>query len=297
MRYSLLIVVAVSLGVTNRASADVYSYYVSSLEALTDASTLVVLGTVQRKGTTTLKDVERAVKGTADKPFPAIENLSKVVTAADENRALLFLRPAAKPPALEVHYVIYLNKHTIPPKADKVAYYQGLFPQHSSAGEPKSFHGSRCAAIDKTGNVIIDPDAVVKAVEARVKLHPKRVSDDGFYAKHGEQLEDNESDYNVLVPFDPEFKKDFLKQLGSKSGWDRYIAAQRLSHYKEQDVIAALKKCLDDDYVAELRTNADPEKRKPYYAVRKAAYEALKAWDIDVPRPELDPPPTVKKPE
>jgi hypothetical protein len=304
LRYSLLLAVAASLGMTNRASADVYSYYVSSLESLTDGSTVIVLATVVREqqsgakqATTRLKEVERALKGTADKPFPALENLSKVVTAPGENRVLLFLRPAAKAPALEIDYVIYLNKHTIPKGADRAAYYQGLLPCHTSAWEPKSFRSERCAAIDKEGTVLIDPDAVITNVEARAKLHPKRVSDEGFYAKRGAQLEDNESDYNVLVPYDPEFRKGFLKLLGSENGWDRYVAVLRLSHYKDEEVIAALKKCLTDDYVAELRIKPDdPSKHKPYFAVRKEAYETLRAWNINVTRPELEPPANLAPP-
>jgi hypothetical protein len=299
MRYSLLLAVAVSLGAPNRARADVYSYYVSSLESLTDASTVIVLGTVVREkaagakeATTHLKGVERAVKGTADKPFPAIENLSRIVKAPGENRVLLFLRPAAKPPALEVDYIIYLNKHTVPANADRAGYYRSLLPHHTSAWEPKSFHSTHCIAVEKTGNVLIDPESVIKAVEARVKLHPKRVSDECFYAKRGQQLEDNESDYNVLVPYDPEFRKDFLEELGSDHGWYRYVAVLHLSHYKDDEVIAALKKCLTDDYVCELRIKPDdPGRPKPYFAVRRAAYEALRAWNIDVARPELEPPP------
>ena len=304
MRYSLLLAVTVSLCATNHAKADLYSYYVSSLESLTDASPVVVLGTVVReqqasakKATTRLKGVERAVKGTADKPFPAIENLSKVVTAPGKNRVLLFLSPAATPAALKVDYVIYLNKHTVPANASRAAYYQSLLPGYSSAWEPMRFHSARCIVIDKTGNVLIDPASVIKAVEARVKLHPKRVSDEGFYAKRGQQLEDDESDYNVLVPYDPEFRKSFLKQLSSKYGWDRYVAVLRLGHYKDDEVIAALKKCLTDTYVCKLRVKPDdPSRHKPYFAVRKAAYAALRAWNIDITRPELEPPPKLAPP-
>jgi hypothetical protein len=304
MRYSLLLAVAVSLGATNRAKADLYSYYVSSLEALTDASSVIVVGTVVREkaadakqATTRLTKVERAVKGTAGEPFPAIENLSQIVTARGENRVLLFLRPAAKPPALEVHYVIYLNKHTLPKNQDRAASYRSLLPHHTSAWEPKSFHSDLCIAIEKTGNVLIDPEVVIKAVEERIKLHPKRVSGEGFYAKRGEQLEDSESDYNVLVPYDPEFRKGFLAELHSEHGGARYLAVEDLSHYEDDEVIAALKKCLTDDYVCELRAGPDGRGRpKPYFAVRKAAYEALRAWKIDVARPELEPPDTLAPP-
>jgi hypothetical protein len=306
MRYSLLLAVAVSLGATDRASADTYLYHVYSLEALTDGSETVVVAKVVferaaggRKGTARIKEVERVLKGAAGKALPEVVNFSAVVTAAGESRAALFLAPADKPKALEVTYVVYLNKHDVPAK-DRPAYFAGVLPQfHPSSGEPMAFTDSRCVAIDKGGKVLTDPDAVVKRIEARAKQHPKRVVDSGFFADIGDDvLLKEDVIYRVLTPFDPEFKKDFLKELGHKHGWNRYLAVSRLSHYKDQEVIAALKKCLADDFVGELPTESDPSKRKPYYAVRKVAYEALKAWDIDVPRPELDPPPgSEKKPE
>ena len=75
-------------------------------------------------------------------------------------------------------------------------------------------------------------------------------------------------------------------------GLQRFAAAYHLASYKDDDVIAALKKCLTDDYVCELRVNPDDAtKHKRYYAVRKAAYEVLRAWKIDVDRPALEPPP------
>lgn len=299
MRYLIPLAVAVSLGAANRAAADTYLYHVYSLEALTDGSETVVVAKVvferaagARKGTARIKEVERVLKGAADKALPEVANLSAVVTAPGENRAVLFLVPGGRAKTLAVTYIVYLNKHDVPAK-DRPAYYAGVLPQfHPSSGEPMDFSGSRCVAIDKGGKVLTDPDAVVKRVEGRAKQQPKRVPDSGFFADIGDEvLLKEDVIYRVLTPYDPEFKKDFLKQLGNKNGLNRYLAAVRLSHYKAEDVIAALKKCLDDDFVAVLTTESDPSKRKPYYAVRKAAYEALQAWGVDVARPELEPPP------
>src|SRR5947208_1486999 len=124
MRAYLLVLVALAFGAPNRAAADTYLYSVYSLEWLTDSSSLVVVATVKHDGNTgaknakvQIKQVERALKGTVEKQLPEIANLSKVVTAGGEHRAVLFLRPTADPKVLEVAYVVYLNKHNPPAKA------------------------------------------------------------------------------------------------------------------------------------------------------------------------------------
>lgn len=307
MRFSLLLAVTVSLCFAGRASADTYLYSVYSLEWLTDSSSLVVVATVKHDGNTgaknakvQIKEVERALKGTVDKKLPEIANVSKVLTAGGENRAILFLRPSADPKVLEVTYVVYLNKHKVPAK-DRAAYFAGLIPQyHDSSAEPMNFNSALCVAVDKNGTVLSTPDAVIKLVEARAKAHPKRTID-GFYNYLGDdQLLNSDVIYRVLAPFDPEFKKDFLKHLENKNGWTRYHAIPNLTRFKDAESITALKKLLADDFVAEVRV--DPERsdspRKQFYVVRKAAYEALRAWDVDVKKPELEPPPvTEKKPQ
>lgn len=299
MRFTLLAVVF-CFALPGRAAADTYMYSVYSLEWLTDASEVVVVaptaGAVpadEKKGAK-LKDVEQVLKGKFEKPFPAITNFTGVVEG--EKRALLFLRRTEKK-ELEVHYVVYLNKHDVPAKGRR-AYFAGIIPQyHDSSAEPMRFADTRCVAIDKSFNVLSDPDAVVKLVAARAKAKPK-ADPDGFYTFMGDdELVQSDVVYRVLRPYDPEYRKDFLKQLAGKDGFARYNAAYDLSRYKDNEVIAALKKCLTDDYVLELR--GDPDRidspRKPTFAVRKAAYDTLRSWGEDVPRPELDAPP-VKKP-
>ena len=126
--------------------------------------------------------------------------------------------------------------------------------------------------------------------------------DAGFSAQVDVELDSfqNSIIYLLLVPFDPEFKKELLSQLKSTIGYERYAAARDLRHYKDQEVIAELKKCLTDDHIDELPV--DPTKKgsptKRYYAVRRAAYELLREWDVDVARPVLEaPPPPLPLPE
>ena len=307
MRYSLLIAVALSLGFTGRAAADTSFADVRSVEAITDGSQLIVLGTVIREqpagakdGKTRIKEVGRALKGTIDKKaIPDVVNLSDLVTAPGENPAILFLVPAEKPKTFEIAYIVYLNKHKVP-ATGWARYYSEIIPWDCTNGDRPSFHNPKCAVLDKTGAVLTDPDAVIERVVARAKLHPHQI-DGGFYNHNVRPDLDsfqNSVIYNVQVPFDPEFQKDLLAQLNVRDGYQRYVVAAQLRHYKHDEVIAALKKCLTDDYIRELPV--EPTKKdsptKNYFAVRRAAYETLRSWGIDVKQPELEAPPDAKKP-
>lgn len=135
------------------------------------------------------------------------------------------------------------------------------------------------------------PDEVVKLVEKRARLHPDRVTKAGFYAPRGDDLEDQSSDSNVLVPYDPEERAEFLKQVRGPAGLDRAHAAGHLAHYPDAEVIAALKKCLTDDYYNNqlVRDSPDgPERSVNVYVVRQAAYESLRQLHVKVPKPELE---------
>lgn len=296
MRCSLVLAVVVGFALPGRAAADTYLFSVYSLEWLTDASEVVVLASTAgakpagADKAATLKDVEQVLKGKFEKPYPVIANFAGVV--AGEGRALLFLRRTEKA-GLAVHYAVYLNKHAVPAK-DRPAYFAGIIPQyHDSSAEPMRFSDTRCVAIDKALNILSDPDEVVKLVAARAKAKPGADAD-GFYTFLGDEcLVQSDILYRVLRPFDPEYRKDFLKQLSVGNGYERYSAVYNLSHYKDPEVVAALKKCLADEFVMELRVN--PERadspRKRFFAVRKATYDTLRAWGEDVVRPELSAPP------
>ena len=65
----------------------------------------------------------------------------------------------------------------------------------------------------------------------------------------------------MFVPYDPEERGVFLKQLRSASGTDRAGAAHHLAHYPDAEVIAALKKCLTDDYFNDQLVDEAPGKK------------------------------------
>jgi hypothetical protein len=291
MRWNWVSVIGFILALSNQATADVDSYYVYSLDWLTDASQSVQLATVVREqGTTRIKSVDRVLKGAVDMAVPAAEDLSAAVTAGGENRVLLFLRPVPKKRTPEVLYVVYLNNHLAP--ADPVARaaaYRAALPE--GFDRPSPTDSTKCIAIDRTGRVLVDPEAVVKLVEKRAQQHPKRITDAGFYAPRGDELEDQNTDYNVFVPYDPDERGEFLKKVRNSAGVDRAKAATHLAHYPDAEVIAALKKCLTDDYhnnQTVLDNPGNTPRGAEIYIVRRAAYQSLRQLKVEVPKPELE---------
>jgi hypothetical protein len=297
MRWSLVCVLGFSLAVPDRAAADVDSYCVYSLEWLVDASQSVQLVTVVRGDdpgtggpTARVKRVERVLKAAGETPEPAAADLSAAVRAAGEHRVLLFLRPAPKKPTPEVLSVIPLDTWRVPVNpAERAAAFRGAIPE--GFGRPRMTGSERCVAIDRTGRVLVDPNEVIRVIERRAREHPKRVTDAGFLAPRGEELEDQNSIYFVLAPFDPDEREVFLKQLRSPSGIDRATAAGCLAHYPDAAVIAALKDCLTDDY-HNAQLVADGPGGQPrtaeVYVVRRAAYGSLRKLNVDVPKPALE---------
>jgi hypothetical protein len=295
MRWIFVCAIGFGLAVPGRAAADVDSYCVYSLEWLVDASQSVQLATVSQEKnpgarTARIKRVERVLKAAGETPEPAAADLSAALTAAGEHRVLLFLRPAPGKPTPEVLYVVYLNKWALPanPAARSAAYREAIpegFPR------PRMTGSDRCVAIDRAGRVLVDPDEVIKLVERRAKQHPKRLADAGFLAPRGEELEDQNSVYYVFAPFDPEEREVFLKQLRGPDGVARATAAGHLAHYPDAGVIAALKKCLTDDFYNTQSVDDGPGGRPrsaSVYIVRRAAYESLRKLNQDVPKPELE---------
>jgi hypothetical protein len=93
------------------------------------------------------------------------------------------------------------------------------------------------------------------------------------------------------VPYDPEERGEFLKKLRSPDGIDRATAAGHLAHYPDAEVIAALKKCLTDDYYNNQHIDDDsggPPRSANVYVVRRAAYQSLRQLNVEVPKPDLE---------
>jgi hypothetical protein len=211
MRKLLVLAVACGLASPAPAFADTYSYFYYSLEWLVDASDSIVEATVvpspykgnPNQSTATVKSLGRVFKqvGKAGPVEGAV--LPTHVARGDEHRVLLFTRPAEKRPGERVVYCVYLTADATPEgkKGDPFA----VLPCHSSAWERLAFSAPTCVAIDRTGKVLTDPDAVVRLVEARVKSDPTRVSADGRYVKCGPTVDDGD-DHNLLVPGAPKAK-------------------------------------------------------------------------------------------
>lgn len=293
MKSSWFLAAMLSLLVVAPIHADVSSFYVQSIEWLTDSSELIVEASVVRRRInntdqweTRVAKVSRILKsvdGMGALPFSDVSD----ITVEGTNTVLLFGIRNKDRKSATLMYCVVLNRWAVPEKpVERTRAYQGIHG-YTSAGQKESFHNKRCIAVDKEGNILVDPAKVVEAVDRRVKLHPKRFSNAGRYLKRGHLLEDSESDYNVLVPFEPEFKKEFLRDLRNDNGWTRWRAACYLAHYEDPEVIAALKGCLDDSYVSE---DKDSPKLTPRYMVRKAAYEGLKSMGVETRRPLLEPP-------
>jgi hypothetical protein len=295
MKSSWFLAVMLSLAVAAPIHADVEAYDVQSIESLTDSSEFIVQASVVRQRInktdqweTRVEKVDRILKSVDGSTAPPFSDVSGI-TVDGTNRVLLFGCRSRDRKSASLTYCIFLNKWAVPAKKEeRTSAYQGI---HTVSGQKEPFSNSRCITIDKEGNVLVEPAKVIEAVEKRVKRDARRVSDAGHFVTRGQLLEDPASIYYVLVPFDPEFKKDFLRDLRHNDGWTRYTAARNLSHYKDPEVIAALENCLDDSFV-DVAGN-DPTRKRRYF-VREAAFASLKSMGVNPRRPLLEPPGAAK---
>jgi hypothetical protein len=289
MRWCFMGVLGLLLAVPGRAAADVDSYCVYSLEWLVDASESVQLVTVRRgegKPAVRIQRVEQTLKGAKDAPGLENVDLSEAVRTAGEQRVLLFLRTSPQKTSSELLCVIPLNKWKVPEKAvERATAYREAIPE--GFGRPRTTGSDRCVAIDRTGRVLVDPDEVIRVIERRAKEHPKRIDEAGFLAPRGQELEDQNSAYFVMAPFDPIEEEAFLKQLHSPSGLERAKAADYLGHYPRARVIAALKQSLTDDFHNAQQVDGQSHTAE-IYIVRQAAYESLRKLNVNVPKPEME---------
>ncbi|MDP6446389.1 MAG: HEAT repeat domain-containing protein [Pirellulaceae bacterium] len=90
----------------------------------------------------------------------------------------------------------------------------------------------------------------------------------------------------MVVAADADLERIAKQWLKSKDVMQRLQAASSLSHFKNEANIATLKKLLADPgyWIA---TNADKQRTR-VFAVRQAAYSALRAWKVDVPKPQTE---------
>ena len=222
MRYLFVVFVVCGLALPRVALADTNSYYYYSLEWLVDASDSIVEATVvpgpykgnPNQSTATVKTVHRVLKQVGNAGPVAGVVLPTHVAVGREHRVLLFTRPGPEmtswpvngPPVKKVPwdpfvYCVYLAADA-PPKDKRADPFYSL-PRHTSAHERLVFHVPTCVAIDQTGEVLTDPDAVVQLVQARIKAAPERVSADWSKGAGCMPKVDDGDVHSMLVPKAP----------------------------------------------------------------------------------------------
>lgn len=293
MRTLLLVLFFVFAG---EARADLYSHYVYSLEYLTDGCPLIIEATVRgewqkNEMKSEIVAVNRSLKGKVPKPL-VIPKLGKSVPVAREIPVLLFLRPGAKANEFRVSFAIFLKEHELPKglaDKDRPGYFGPRILSTTSAGEDPVFsYPAECVAITKTGKVLTRPADVLALVEARAKAFPQRAEYEGFHARHEAELEMKDVCFHLFVPFDPEYRAIFVKEMASEITGTRANAAYYLRHYRDDVTEKLLRRALTDD--ATSKEPANPPQAMPevtVYPVRRAAWKSLKSWGLNVPQPVL----------
>jgi HEAT repeat protein len=143
-----------------------------------------------------------------------------------------------------------------------------------------------------------DPDEAIRIARDTVQRTPvgvKRVQTFGLRVPRdviaGTEWEDyyETSGHLVLmVPVDERLEVRAIERLRSKDYSTRHEAARALRYFKSDENINRMKDLLDDPgwgYLRHAQENDGVEVR--HYGVRNQAYEALQAWGVDVPEPEI----------
>jgi hypothetical protein len=274
------------------ARADVTSESVVSLEWVVDSSDYIARVTVTEwndPGSNTrpprLVRTVRFLKNMDGDRVPEWSDISGPILTGAWKDVLMFGRKDPDWRTVRLVRCIFLTPHILPTKAGEQAeLLQKIIPYREGV------RGSeyKCAAIDKHGIVMTDPQRVVEAVAARIRLKPTTYRNTaGLHRGMVEAMADTETVFHLFVPYEPEYRRGFLNNLDDPHTWTRYGAAIHLAHYNDPEVVAALKQRLDDDGLAQLANS----RGESTYSVRKAAYESLRSLGVDVPRPILDPPP------
>lgn len=103
------------------------------------------------------------------------------------------------------------------------------------------------------------------------------------------------SSVRLVVPVDEKLEVLGQKWCASTDSWERVEGAQILGHFKNEKNIAILKSLLADPTIGEStlyratdKTRAELVYRKNLYVVRKAAFDALREYGVDIDRPVLE---------
>ncbi|MGC1273191.1 MAG: hypothetical protein WBC44_05750 [Planctomycetaceae bacterium] len=143
-----------------------------------------------------------------------------------------------------------------------------------------------------------EPDEAIRIARDTVQRTPagvKRVHTFGLRAPReviaGTEWEDyyETSGHLILeVPVDERLETRAIERLDSKDYSRRHEAALALRYFKTDENIKRMKDLLDDPgwgYLRHAEENDGVEVR--HYGVRNQAYEALKAWGVDVAQPKI----------
>lgn len=141
------------------------------------------------------------------------------------------------------------------------------------------------------------PDAVIQAAKKAIKRTPasvRRIHTFGLKVPRqlvaGTQWEKyyQTSGHLVLrVPVDALLEKRAQDYVRSKDDSNRAEGARALRYFKSNENIARVKALLNDPAHVVRYLGKENEGMEAFYYVRSEAYDTLKAWEVDVPKPVL----------
>lgn len=282
--------------------ADLYSRHVSSIDIDVDTCDAILVVKIVKSGTDGKAEIESVLKpaGQTDKAAWALEGVKPHLKDLEAGQRLILLawkkmdlypREGKK---YKVHYDFIPLNDDIARLPDKKTRLERCFYAVDNHEKP---YGD-CAVLTRRGQVLTEPKEVLDYVAQRIKSPAPWPADrkrdlsaeyGGFEIGVADCPIDDlfETVNHIMVPPDPEYREEALRQLSSKEGNERTNAARRLRNWHDPQVIAALKKCLADDFVS--LSGSPLNYGKKFYLVRYVARQSLEAMGVDVPHVELEP--------
>jgi hypothetical protein len=296
-----LCLLAIASTLVPSARADLNSYFVRSLEWLTDSSDVIVIVEITQSSSHKIATTQTVIKGPAQSRLQGWPHsaLATFVAELPRGRRLLVFGRLGKGGTPQVVDLICLGEDRKPLSGDALE--AARYVAVTGTLKAKAKQGV-CAALTKHGDLLINQDQVLRLVHQRLaqgsRVPPdcnrERVElsysyDDygGVYHSPGTLFDSNEAIHHVLVPWEPEYEKALLEELARGSGSAKVGAARQLANYRTPAAIAALQACLNDSLVVMAEKDGS---QVLLYAVRVTAYQSLCRLGVDVPEPNLRPP-------
>ncbi len=288
-------ILGIVLGLSLWASvsqADLYSRYVFSIEWLIDTSDVIASVKVVRggeNGKVELEDILKPVERTDNIAWITDDIVHKLKDLKTGHRILILAEKQKGKKA--VYLYISLTENALRLSTDEArlnAYFFAVFNLES----PQEV----CAVLTKHGTLLTDPKQLLSHVRKRLKSPAPQYwergdseLDNGFTETPGCPVDINETINHITVPPDPEYREKSLRALAGKNGTERKEAIWRLRFWNDAEVVNALKKCLNDDYVEKVwitETGSGSVQRNSY-VVRNIAHRSLQKIGVNVPQPKL----------